>query len=58
MITLWPLYPPVPTRVLSPRAVLGDVEEWKFLTYWYLNSDPSVVEPVASRRGSSVLLRD
>jgi hypothetical protein len=34
---------------VDPRAGLADMEKWKFLTPPGLNSDPSVVQPVASR---------
>jgi hypothetical protein len=34
---------------LDPRAGLDDVEKRKFLTLPGLNSDPSVVQPIANR---------
>jgi hypothetical protein len=34
---------------VSPRAGLGNVEKRKFLTLPGLDSDPSVVQPIASR---------
>jgi hypothetical protein len=34
---------------VGPRALLDDVEKRKFLTLRGSNSDPSVVQPVASR---------
>jgi hypothetical protein len=34
---------------VDPRAVLDDMEKWKFLPPPGLFSDPSVVQPVASR---------
>jgi hypothetical protein len=34
---------------MDPRAGLDDVENGKFLTYRDSNSDPSVVQPVATR---------
>jgi hypothetical protein len=34
---------------VNPRASLDDMEKWKFLTLRDSNSDPSVVQPVASR---------
>jgi hypothetical protein len=34
---------------VDPRTGLDDVEKRKFLTYRDSNSDPSAVQPVASR---------
>jgi hypothetical protein len=39
---------------VGPRADLDDVEKRKFLTLQGLNSDPSVVQPVASRYTDSL----
>jgi hypothetical protein len=33
---------------MGPRAGLDNMEKRKFLSYWDLNSNPSVIQPVGS----------